>query len=133
MAKVSYKDIGSAQEPTHLDDDVHMLRIIKASHGPGKADPTKFRTEVILDCPSQPDKQAIFHYLGDQNLEGDPKGEAYKLLLTKRFLLHFDIEFDDTGFDPDDFLGKQAETRTKQEKDEKGRTSVTLILPELGL
>ncbi|KKN58679.1 hypothetical protein LCGC14_0549710 [marine sediment metagenome] len=131
MAKVAYKGIADRQEPTHLEDDVHNLRIVKATHGAGKADSTKFRTEVILDCPDQPDKQGVFHYLGDQNPDGDPKAEEFKGLMAKRFLIHFDIPFDDEGYDPDDFLGKQAATRTKQSKDDQGRTQVSLILPEI--
>ena len=134
MTKVKYQGIDKAQEPTHLKDDVHLLRIIKATHGPGKTDPNKFRTEFILDCPQEPDTQGVFHYIGDPNPDGDPKGESYKFLLAKRFFMHFDVPFDEEGFDPDDALGKEAETRTLTEKDEEtGRSSTKLLLPELGV
>ncbi len=132
MAKVSYKGIGDAQEPVNLDDGPHLLRCIKAVYGPGKQDPTKFRCEVILDCPQEPDKNGVFHYISDPNPEGTEKGEAFKFLQTKRFMVAFGVDFDNEGYDPDDILGKEAEIVTKTEKDEKtGMTSTKLVLPEL--
>ena len=93
MAKVTYAGIADAVEAVHLKDDVHELKIVKASHGAGKADPTKFRTEILIEALDDPTAQGIFHYLGDPNPDGTEKGEAFKLLLTKKFLLAFDIRY----------------------------------------
>ena len=43
----------------------------------------------------------------------------------------FNIEFDEAGYDTDDFLGKTATVRTKSEKDEEGRINVSLKLQEV--
>lgn len=132
MARVQFKGIADQQEPESLPDDTYELRIIKANHGPGKTDPTKLRTEVILDCPAQPDSQGIFFYIGDENPDGDPKSESFKRLNAARFMTLFGIPFDNDGFDLEDFLGKTASVRTKSVKDEEtGREGVNLILPPL--
>ena len=131
MARVQHKGIADAQEPVALETGVHNLRIVKASHGAGKGDPTKFRVEVMLDCPDQPDKNAVFFYIGDPNPEGEAKSENFKALMAKRFLTHFDIEFDETGFDLDDFLGKTASTRIVTSKSEDGRMNTNLDLPPI--
>ncbi len=131
MARVQHKGIADAQEPVALTDGVHNMRIAKASHGAGKGDPTKFRVEVMLDCPEEPDKNAVFFYIGDPNPEGDPKAENFKALMAKRFLTHFDIPFDDTGFDLDDFFGKTADTRVVTTKDKEGRVNTNLDLPPI--
>lgn len=134
MAKVNYKGIGDAQEAVNLEDGKHNLRCVKSTYGPGKGDATKFRTEVLLDCPEEPDKTGIFHYISDPNpdKEGE-KGEAYKLLLNKRFFVLFNVPFDDEGYDPDDILGKEAECVVKTEMDEQGRKNTSLVLPELSI
>lgn len=131
MAKVQYQGMGEAKEPELLVDDIHEIRIVKATHGPGKTDPNKFRTEVILDCPSVPDAQGIFHYISDRNPDGDPKSEAFKNLKNKQFFSHFGIPYDDDGYDLDDMLGKTAMTKTKLVVDDQGRKNVNLVLPEL--
>ncbi len=131
MAKVTYKGIADAKPPELVEDDEHQLRITRATYGPGKTDPTKFRTEAIIEVMDVPDSQGIFHYLGDPNPDGDEKSEKFKALMTKKFLVAFGIDFDGEGFELDDFIGKTYTGRTKKTKDETtGRESVNLVLPD---
>ncbi len=131
MAKVTYHGIGNAEPPKMVEDDEHELRIIKATYGPGKADPTKFRTEVIIEVMDVPDSQGIFVYLSDPNPDGEEKSEKFKALNTRKFLTAFKITFDAEGFDLDDFMGKTYTGRTKKSKDEEtGRESSNILLPD---
>lgn len=127
MARVEYKGLADKTEPENLPDDTYQLRIVKATHGPGKQDPKKLRVEVILDCPAQPDAQGVFFYIPDKTEDTS----SFSELQTARFLTVFGIPFDNDGFDIDDFLGKTAEIRTESTKDETGRENINLKLPPL--
>ncbi len=130
MPKVQYKGIADAQQPTLLDNGPHDLRIVKATYAEGKT-PGRFRTEVVLESLDILDSQGVFHYIADLNPEGTEKGENYKTLLLKQFCTAFDIPFDESGFDTDDFSGKVANIVTVVDTDDQGRKSVKLLLPEL--
>ena len=146
MAKVNYKGIADAKEPELLPDGLKNLRILKAEYKEGKVE-GKHHTLVIIDCPERPDCQSIFFYLGDpmgfeeymsfnpdKSKEDWDKAEAFKSLNAKRFMVHFDIPWDEDGYDTDDFAGKTADTITQQSESEyegKKRKQVDMILPEL--
>ncbi len=131
MTKIGYKGIADAKPPELVEDYEHQLRIVNATYGPGKQDPKKFRTEVIIEVLDVPDSAGIFQYLSDPNPDGEEKSEKFKALMTKKFLTAFGIPFDGEGFDLDDFPGKTYTGRTKKSKDEEtGRESANVILPE---
>lgn len=148
MARVNFKGIETAKEPELLPDAVHQLRVVKAEYGPGK-DPSKMRTQVIIDCPERPDCRSIFHYLSEPSTEDDYlrnnqgktredwiQAEEFKKLSTKRFLLCFDIPYDEEGYDTENFVGHTGScgvtTDLINENDPNSKTS-KLILPELGV
>ncbi len=143
MARVDQKGIADAKEPERLKDGVHNLQILSAKHEPGKKT-GRMRTEVMLVCPEEPDTQAVFHYLTIPREEEDylsenpgkgpadhKKSEKFKSLNNKRFLIQFDIPFDNKGFETEDFSGKTAPVRTQIEVDDQDRKSVKLLLNEI--
>ena len=143
MGRVGYSKIADAKEAELLTDGPNMLRIVKAEHGEGTVK-GKYRTQIIMDCPEQPDRQSVFLYLGDpatldeylvsrpdKGQEDWVKSEDFKTLNTRRFLEAFQIPYDDEGFDTDDFMGRTALIPTYTEKDDKGVDRVNLTLPEL--
>ena len=101
---------------------------------------------VMLVAPQEDNVEPVFHYLysrltleqfladkPDKGPENHVNSENWKALNNKMFLTHFGIDFDEEGFDTDDFGGKTASVKTKQEvaNDGSGRVSVTLQLPDL--
>lgn len=143
MTRVDYQGIADAKEPELLPDGVHELRIITATFKESNAG--KMMTEVMMDCPETPDAQPIYHYLTtpvtlEDYLQANPqkakadweRSENFKALGNKRFLTHFDIPYDEGGYDTEDFVGQTAGTRTKvSDIDDQGRRRVELKLPSL--
>ena len=144
MGRVSYPGIADAKPDKNLKDGAHDLTIVKVERVPAKGHPESEHTRVMLVDKTVPDSKAVFFYLIDpisletyierspgKSEEDYKKSENFKALTTKQFCTVFDIEFDEAGYDTDDFLGKVASLRTKQTKDDLERTNVELILPEV--
>lgn len=143
MTRVAYPGIADAQPPPTLKDGPHELIITKAYRKESKTFPGTDNTEIVIVDQNEPDANAIFFYLvdpisletfierkPDKSEEDYTKSENFKALNVKQFCKAFDIEFDEAGYELDDFLGKRATLMTTSEKDEKtGRVNVSIQLP----
>lgn len=145
MTRVAYPKIADAMPPESLKDGPHELVITKAYRKESKNFSGVENCEIVIVDKAEPEANAIFFYLvdpisletyfdrkPDKSEEDWKKAENFKALNTKQFLKAFDIEFDDDGFDLDDFLGKTATLMTTSTKDPSTlRVNVSMQLPEV--
>lgn len=136
MPFVDVKGLTEVQEADLVPEGVYQLRIFKAEDKEPAGD-KRGMTAVSIEVLNPPNGTArpIFHnvlWLKD----GDPdKTKNFILLQNRRFLELFEIPFEESGFNSDDFVGQTAECRVVKAsyQDSEGKTQFKneLDLPEL--
>ena len=97
--------------PVNFDDAVeskpaasglYNLQIVEAKEaqtGPNSKVPGSPQLRVTLGFIDEPNTPNITHFISLPNEHDEQKSELYKVLLLKRFLIHFSIPFDTAGID----------------------------------
>jgi len=84
-----------------------------------------------LGISGHEDAPNVSHYISLPD-GSDPTKDNFKALMLKRFLHAFNIAFDESGFDMDDFIGADADADlTLSEPDDSGNVYNRLQLPKL--
>lgn len=117
MAFVELNGIEDVNEPQVQDDGEYVLVVEDAApHTSETSKKTSIR--VILGFADIPDAANIFHYLPLAADDDDENKRKMKMLMTRRFLEHFQVPYDN-GLNTEDLLGCSALTKvTKDLRDE---------------
>jgi hypothetical protein len=104
--------LGDAKVPEPVPEDLYLLTIEDAEMIEDNKGRTVVKTRIkVENPPGDTSPPAIFHDIYLPQADEDPKKANTKLLFMKAFLEEFSIPYDDSGFDIDDFLGKQGEVK----------------------
>lgn len=87
---------------------------------------------AITDPPDDVSNPSdIMHFLPLLREDDSEKGRAFKLVLQARFLVAFNIPFEDNGFDTDDISGAGGKVAVTTDTDDNDVPRNVLNLPEL--
>lgn len=118
----------SVAEPKPVPNALYDLEIVSAeSVSSQKGQP---QVEVHLGIKGHEDAPIVRHYISLPSEGDDADKKRNKLLFAKRFCHLFNIPYDETGFDTDDFVGSKARCELTTEE-RNGATYNRLNLPRL--
>ncbi len=137
MTRMIYSGITDATLPGPVSQERYDLRILSAVFNEKSKRSGKPNIEAEIDIPSRPNAASFRHYINFPDGENE-KSDNFKRALTNAFMTLFSIEYDDTGFDDEDFPGQTADNvPLKLEKGDDGveRNSIDIFMvaQELGL
>jgi hypothetical protein len=102
--------VATAKELTAVPEGRYPLRVLDADVVPVKRDnPDKSKEQIAvtisIDDAQYPSAQQVYMYLGLPHRDDDERTVNRKLLSIRRFCTQFDIPFEESGFNTDDFVG----------------------------
>ena len=108
-------NLTDAKKPAPVPEDTYLLTIEDAEQVVDDKGRTKINVRLRIENPpaDYPNPPAIFHTLWFPGQDDEPGKINTKKLFIQAFFNEFSIPYDDSGFDLDDFLGKQAELPVK--------------------
>lgn len=118
---------------------VYNLQIVEAKEvqtGPNSKHPGSPQLRITLGFTDEPNTPNITHFVSLPHEQDEQKSALYKALLLKRFLVHFNIPFDNTGIDTErvcmEAVGASANTEVRlDEPDANGNVYNRLVIPRL--
>lgn len=124
-------NLDEAQEAQIVEEGNYNIVISAATEKESKSS-GKPMIECTLEISGQPNAQSIWYYLTLPHADDEEKTRNFKMLNLKRFLTAFNIPFDSSGFNVEDFPGAEANLRVKQsEPDDDGNIRNEIVLPKL--
>ncbi len=135
MTRMTYTGIADATLPGAVPVERYDLRIVSAVFNEKSKRSGKPNIEAEIEILSHPEAASFRHYLTFPDGE-DAKSDNFKRALTNAFLTAFNIEYDDTGFDDNDFPGCTADNMPLTlDKGDDGveRNSIDIFLVAQGL
>jgi len=122
-------NVTDAKEARVAPEGIYTHRIHEATIEDGKKPGTK-NIRVMTIIEGEDEFAPVFTYLSLPNSQDDEKAKNFKKLQIRRFLHAFNIPYDPSGFNVEDFAGATGDVLTVVEVYE-GRESNKLQLPRL--
>lgn len=126
--------VADAKEDTVVPEAEYDLEIIsytmeisKKAKAAGVNDPNMIHVVIAIRSDEYENARPINHYL--MLTDADDEYRAMRLRDQRRFLECFGIDYEDNGFDPEDFVGAKGHALVTVEANPKGGESNSLRLP----
>lgn len=131
MARIAL-NVTDAVESEIVPEGEYDLRIVRAVDGPSKdGTRTNIKVTIAIESADHPNAQPITHYLSTPKDDDADNTVNFMKLNIARFCQAFGIDYDDDGFDTDDFEGKTATLPVRIEETQNKNKINTLVLPRL--
>lgn len=128
-----------AVEPQPVGAGRYNLQITEATvakTGPNSKVPGSPQFKVSIALMDEPNAPNITQFISLPNEQDEPKSANFKVLLLKRFLVLFNVPFDNSGIDTErmamDMVGATANAEVQlSEPDDNGNVYNRLVVPRM--
>lgn len=79
---------------------------------------------IFHEVDGEPDAADVVHFFGLVRPDDDDNKKYWKLAFQKGYLKMFGLEWTDSGYDPESWLGAESEVELEQEFDERRQKTV---------
>lgn len=106
-------ELGDDYEDKPVSEGEYEVRVVSARTGVSKKGNPQVEIVCVID--EEPEAPAIYHYMGFPGEDDDDRQRRSKMRNITRFLKHFRVPFETSGFSPEDAVGCTAECMVVQE------------------